>query len=186
MKYSVIIPHENKRPEMLKEALESIASQTRKFDEIIEISKPKDTWEKINISVGASDCDAFVVLSDDDKLATTFLEETSEMMEKNGLDIVSTFLQNFGDDNTIHGPWDHPFMTTLTRRSIWKKVGGYDSSIGIAADADFWFRCQKAGAKRENLGKPLFLYRKHKNQWSNDKNAKWEDSKNKIIQRHSV
>lgn len=47
------------------------------------------------------------------------------------------------------------------RRSLWEKVGGFDTGYHLAFDYDFWVRCFLAGARAAHLPAPLARFRLH-------------------------
>lgn len=181
MRVVCIIPTENKRPAMLEEAIASVSAQTMPVELIIEGGEG-NAWEKANRGITRSDADAFFLLSDDDKIHPSFAQATREAMERERADIVTTFMQLFGDEEGIHGAEDTPWMTSLVRKSMWERVGGYDVFAGVAADKEFYARCLKAGAKWVKLDAPLFLYRKHQGQWSHT--ADWKESNDYFAKKH--
>ncbi len=184
---SVIIPTLGNRPEWLKEAIESVNNQTfRDFELIIADNVTSTDNFRWNNAVKNSNGKYIVILSDDDMLFPDFLDKTVYEIEKGRVDIVGTFLEVFGDfpegEGGIHGPSKFPFFTSLFTKAIWEKVGGWDSTIGPMGDVEFWWRCFGAGAKWSIIGEPLYKYRKHAGQESN--NCDWEDSRRKVLAKH--
>ncbi len=188
MKVLVIIPtHE--REEFLMSALHSVAAQTRAADELIVIGDVRPSASllgsyaryfstaadctvssKLNEAVIKSDCDAFVVLSDDDYLEPGFLERTVGTMEREAVDIVYTDCFLFGDEvgpAFAGGEWtrhniDHgtvPLITSLCRRAAWRMAGGFQETPLF--DWDFWWRCCYIGATAYWLREHLWNYRVH-------------------------
>ena len=51
--------------------------------------------------------------------------------------------------------------SVLLRRSLWRKVGGFDPAFRYVEDRDMWLRCARAGARFVYTGKQSCLYRKH-------------------------
>lgn len=47
------------------------------------------------------------------------------------------------------------------RRSLWERVGGFDTRYHLAFDFDFWVRCFLAGARVHHLAQPLARFRLH-------------------------
>ncbi len=169
---------------MLKEALSSVDAQIVPALEVLVMDKGKDGWVKMNEGVRIAKGDCFIILSDDDKLDPEYIAKTTALMEKTGVDIVATPLENFGDETGVHGVGAFPFFTALCKKSIWEKVGGWDD-VGAASDADFWFKCFDAGGHWEILGEPLFKYRKHGGQASNAiTQEEWDYTNNLVKERH--
>lgn len=52
------------------------------------------------------------------------------------------------------------------RRSLWEKVGGFDTRYHLAFDYDFWVRCFRAGARVAHLPPVLAQFRLHAGQKS--------------------
>jgi hypothetical protein len=131
--------------EFLDDALASLAAQTRKADEVVVtgnvmssahidvtyLPSSASMADRLNTVIAASDCDAFIMLSDDDTLLPTYIEKTAGMMEQTGADIVFT-------------EWGMITVTALISKAIWKKVGGY-CDIGFF-DWDFNWSALEAGA----------------------------------------
>jgi glycosyltransferase involved in cell wall biosynthesis len=197
MKILVIVPTMPSRAELLKEAIESLEGQTRKADEIVVRSNIDDRGapiglaERYNEVLEQSDCDAFLVLCDDDKLDPCYIQKTVDVMEREKVDIVYTDCHIFGDRNMIGhalGEWNRdnierntvPLVTSLCKRSAWKKAGGFSSVPFI--DWDFWWKCFYTGATAYWLKEPLFWWRDHAGQGSRTEN--WEKSRQFILNRH--
>ena len=79
-----------------------------------------------------TNCDAFIILCDDDVLLPTCIEETVARMEESGADIVYT---EFGQEQ----------VTSLCRKDMWSRTCGF-RSVGFF-DWDFWWSCLEAGAE---------------------------------------
>jgi len=186
MLVSVIIPTKGERPDMIKEAIASVESQTLQPCELL-IYGPEHGVNKINKAITKSKGDAFLLLSDDDILEDTYIQRTAEEMVSQQADIVATALRIFGKgftrgDNDVHGPGKHPFFTSLCKKSMWEKAGKWDQSMGGMADAEFWYRCFKAGGTWSIIGEPLYNYRKHPTQDS--LTVDWKESRKRIIEKH--
>jgi len=174
MKVSVIILTIDGREEMLKEAFNSVCNQTVKPYEIIIITGKEGVRKKWNKGIVKSEGDAFIPLCDDDKLDKTYIEKTTGVMKDKKADIVGTALETFGIESGIHRFNETPPGTSLIKKSIWKKVGGYDENIGVGGDSDLFEMCKRVNAKIEIIPEPLLKYRQHKNNWS--KSGDWEES----------
>lgn len=157
MDVSIIIPSLNRK--FLAETIESVQNQTVLPIEIL-INFESGFFEKANKLIAQSRGEAFILLSDDDKLKPDYIAKTTQMMLDKKADIVATGLQHFGENEETHFQGRYPCFTTLYRKSIWEKVGGYDPSFGAYADGDFGMRCQAVG-KRVDIWEHLFLYRVH-------------------------
>ena len=162
LKVLVIIPTQNKRPEMLLEAQGSIIAQTRKPDQVVVAGSNDLLHERLNKAIRESSCDAFVVLGDDDLLEPTFIEKTVALMEQSGADIVHTRYSHFGEETCVTGSANHISVTSLCRKSAWAKTEGY--AAVPCFDFDFWLSCLESGAKPMFLAEPLWKYRIHPDQ----------------------
>ena len=168
MRVLVVVPAQLGRP-FLSEALESLSRQTRCADEIIVAIGQTPLHERLNDAIDASDCDAFIVLCDDDLLEPTYIEKTVARMEETGAGIVYTDLRHFGTRDAVWiapppdptpDPDPNPLpVTSLCRKSVWAMVGGY--RLGPYFDWDFWWSAINVGATRAKVAEPLFLYRNH-------------------------
>lgn len=171
-----IISHAS-RTEFVDEMVLSCAQQTRKPKEVILLYRQfedENIQSRMNRGIAMSTADAYVMMGDDDKLHPEFLEKTLAIMEEQEADIVYTHMQEFGDRNGIHGVADWSsfnfrthfgiFYSSLVRKSLWERVGGYDVRSGPFLDWDFWWMCKDIGAKAIRIPEPLFLYRTHGDQ----------------------
>ena len=173
MRVLVVVPAQLGRP-FLSEALESLSRQTRRADEIIVAIGQTPLHERLNDAIDASDCDAFIVLCDDDLLEPTYIEKTVARMVETGADVVYTDLRHFGTRDAVWiapppdptpDPDPNPLpVTSLCRKSVWAEIGGY--TLGPYFDWDFWWSAIDAGATLAKVAEPLFLYRNHLGQAS--------------------
>lgn len=69
------------------------------------------------------------------------------------------------------------------RRSLWQRVGAFDTRYHLAFDYDFWVRCFLAGAKVAELRRPLVKFRRHAGQKSADTEAAGREIRT-ILGRH--
>jgi hypothetical protein len=76
---------------------------------------------------------------------------------------------------TIHA------VTALTPVSVWRDVGGYDTTKPAWEDWDFQLRCADKGVCSRRITAPLFTYRKHTGTRRNDNVRNFEESKNGIL-----
>lgn len=172
---SIIIPTLGKRPEMLKEALDSIEAQTIPDYEVIIVEDSDATYgnqaRKINKGVQRSVGNHYMFMGDDDKLMPDFVEKMLQAFdygEKSNqhFNIVTSFFQNFGDDTSVHGPAAFPLCSTVVSRELYDRTGGYDPEAGPGCDADFYFQCFENGGKLYVIPDILYLSRVHKDQFS--------------------
>lgn len=171
MKISAIIPTLGKRPEMLKETIESIKAQTMPVHEMIVVDYPDETYgnqaRRINKGVQQSTGDAYFFMGDDDILMPNFIERMTKEFESNrNWDIVTSRFEVFGDEVGEHGPASFPLCSTVIKRSMYDKTKGYDPRIPIGIDADFYFQCFEENAKWTIIPDVLYKSRVHKDQYS--------------------
>jgi hypothetical protein len=209
VKLLIVVPVHD-RTEFIGDALDSIAQQTRLPDEVVvtgNVHIPQHPLSdkmavlstitedslavRVNRAIKESHCDAFTMLSDDDKIEPNFLERTSRLMERYADDIVYTDLRRFdGATNIMHAlPWTEeqielttvPFVTSLCTKKRWKIAGGYEDVPFF--DWHFWWKCFHTGATAFHLAEPLFLYREHAGQRQYQENL--EESRRLLLDHHN-
>lgn len=123
-----------------------------------------------NIGGSISTGDYLIFLDADDKLDPTFIEETLKEM-KGDIQIVSTDLEFFGDQQGVHQYPDFsseklkewqiiPSCCALLDRHLLDLSGGFDP-FAHYEDYEFWLKADKLGFKFKHIAKPLMKYRKH-------------------------
>ena len=197
IKVSIIIPsHTNIK--YAKEAVISALNQTYKntevlimtdmpelglkeelsgfLDKIIFLSDPNIKMvDKFNFLAKKTTGDFIVLLCDDDKIDSRFIEKTLYILNKKKVDVVYTDTRQFGE-NKDYGYWKKwsaknflettpTPVTALFKKKVWKEVGGYSGDTYF--DWDFWWSAYKKGFKSYHLRQPLFFYRIHPNQDTN-------------------
>ena len=79
-------------------------------------------------------------------------------------------IETLGEALDIYGVWwsrrQWVQPEVFFRRSLWEKVGGFDTSYHLAFDYDFWVRCFRAGARVAHLPATLTRFRIHAGQKS--------------------
>lgn len=171
----VVIPTHD-RLDFIDKALQSIKEQTRQPDEIVVIGNVgpgiishDSLCERLNFVIDRSDCNAFIVLCDDDLIDRLFVEKLEKAMLENKTDIVYTDAQVFGEENYIWKcvDWNKeninqntvPPLTALCKKSVYLFAGKYQDCPYF--DWDFWWRCFYIGATAFHIKEPLFLLRRH-------------------------
>jgi glycosyltransferase involved in cell wall biosynthesis len=149
---------------------------------------------KWNALAQRAEGDLLILLCDDDMLDKTFVEKTLYALKKHDADIVYTDMKVFGTQNTVAScKWDaqafpeySPIpITSLFKRSVYDKVGGYADIP--CTDWDFWWTASEKGARAFHVGQPLFFYRTHAGQDSNSMGSKaWEEARILVKQKHGV
>lgn len=180
---TVVIPTIPERKKFLKEALDSVKNQTIPCKIIIATEGYR--LHKFNNIINQIDTEYTLLLCDDDLLDPRFLEVVEPLMKDH--DIVSTPIEIFGDvteKDRVHSPEHFPFITSLIKTELVKKMGGFDVDIGALTDVEFWWRALKHhNARWYKHHEPLFKYRKHGDQDSNT--IDWEGSHKRIREKHS-
>jgi hypothetical protein len=201
MKILVIIPTHD-RQQFIIDAIDSLRNQTRLADQVIVTGNVVPSvhpngagWysacavdcvtllqsdlslvERLNQAVESSECDAFMILADDDKLDESYIEKTVERIESSGADIVTTSIRWFGGDGmtpaevmelamrrSVFQVMGEPHISSLVKRSAWEKAGRYQAASYF--DQDLWLRMKAAGCGRvEWIQEPLLWYRVHEGQ----------------------
>jgi glycosyltransferase involved in cell wall biosynthesis len=171
----VVVPTHD-RAEFLEEALDSLDKQTRKADRVVVIGnvgprrehegieyQPSDAGlqDRLNTVVAESNCDAHILLCDDDMLGPTFIERTVRKMVESKADIVYTDYLIFGDRNVREYSHIVP-ITNLCTREMWERAGRYAAVPYF--DWDFWWCCADAGLKAVPIHELLWRYRSHPGQ----------------------
>ncbi len=166
----------------------------------IKIIKQKNKGLNItnNIALRLSDSDYIVRLDPDDYLDENFLNISVNFLEKNkniGLVYPDYFtvddknniisLVRYPDNNFENSLNDLPphGACTVFRRSILTALGGYDETVTRQDGFDIWLKFIKKH-KPHNIKIPLFYYRRHQKNITNDK-RKILEAKSKIIKNHT-
>lgn len=102
------------------------------------------------------DSDGLIFLDADDRLAPWYVERTVDMLVTGGLDLVTTGLLEIGH----HELWLPPTTTagifeqgaamhvsTLMRRCVWERAGGFDEQLPGSEDTAFWVSALESGAR---------------------------------------
>lgn len=179
MRVLAVIPTHD-RTEFYREAIDSVYMQTRQADELVVtgnvgpgINTNDSLADRLNHAISRSNCEAFVILCDDDQLKPDFIERTARLMEESGVDIVYTDCSVFGDRDCeayALGEWNQvnidrntvPLVTTLCTKAAWQRAGGFEDVPLF--DWDFWWKCFHTGATAKWLKAPLFRHRDHGSQ----------------------
>jgi len=74
-------------------------------------------------------------------------------------------IESLADILDIYGVWWRGRQwvqpEVFFRRSLWEKVGGFDTTYHLAFDYEFWVRCFRAGVRAANLPATLTRFRIH-------------------------
>jgi len=201
MKVTVVIPCYN-HYKYIAEAIDSVRAQTYKNIEIIivddcstELLEGKFISEYVNyldipvihhprnrglaatrntgICAIPEDDGLVLPLDADDKIHPTCIEKMVAQYKYRERDIISTYLETFGQYTRVSKPhpsptWEDLRITnrlnccSLFSRKMWWNLGGYDELMRQGyEDWEFWLRATKYGYKIHTIPEILFYYRKH-------------------------
>jgi glycosyltransferase involved in cell wall biosynthesis len=197
VKISVIVPCYN-LGEYLAEAVDSVLVQTRQDFEVVVVddgstdaatidmlstfSRPKTRVLRAphaglasarNLGIANSSGMYLCALDADDRLAPTFLEKTSAILDGDpSMTFVSTWLRTFGEEMWEWTPercdlpmllWEDTVLTAaLVRRTAVEAVGGYDTAMPEQGDEDWdlWLTLAERGYRGTIVPEILFEYRR--------------------------
>ncbi|MFW6222230.1 MAG: glycosyltransferase [Bacteroidota bacterium] len=134
------------------------------------------------------------VLDADDMLATGYLLEAVDLLEKNqNTGWITPVTLQFGRVHQIFYHFDFDFrelltvcpspVTSIFRRELWDEVGGFDESMTDREDWEFWIKAAEAGWSSQHTKQPQFLYRIQEKRFGERSDVNI-NSKLEIIQRH--
>jgi GT2 family glycosyltransferase len=103
------------------------------------------------------------ILGDDDTMEPAYIQTCISALDASGADIAYTNVQGIDAHGYKTGIYEPPSVITLdtmrggnkiwsssiVRRDLWQRIGGYDMTIPYVHDYDFWVRCLKAGARTQ-------------------------------------
>ncbi len=190
-----MIPYYNGSLLYLEEAIESVRASTIQADIIVvddasaTILPPFKKDIKLfkhsvnrglaaarNTGITLANTEWILTLDCDDKIHPSYIERALALQKETGADIISSWLQTFGDYEKIRKPPSVPITfhmlfeqnrincCSLFSKKMWRKVGGFDEHPILKKgyeDWDFWLRCVRAGYKISVIPEVMFYYRKH-------------------------
>jgi glycosyltransferase involved in cell wall biosynthesis len=118
-------------------------------------------------------CDLVVNLDGDDLILETYIEKYWRRARSHNADVVFGAAELFGSESGIEFSraqlgsrpdlrrGNFVPMNSLFRRNLWRDAGGFDSSIGLYDDYDFWLSLAERDACFSLIDEPLWRYRKH-------------------------
>ena len=122
-----------------------------------------------NTGISATQAPYIVTLDADDCLQPRYLEATAEVLDREpAVSFVATKVAAFGVADWVWTPpvdLEHtlgsgaPPQSATFRRDVWVTLGGYDESLSLYEDFDFWVRAMSRGFCGTVLEKPLLRYR---------------------------
>jgi cellulose synthase/poly-beta-1,6-N-acetylglucosamine synthase-like glycosyltransferase len=137
-----------------------------------------------------------VPLDADDELAPDYLMELINALDRSPeAAYAHCWTELFGEQRALFvtRPFN-PYQLLLSnpiigcvvmRRDAWEQVGGYDESMKDGhEDWELWIRMLRAGWAETAVRHPLFRYRKHGISMSVDTEARFEQGRAEVVQRH--
>jgi peptidoglycan/xylan/chitin deacetylase (PgdA/CDA1 family)/glycosyltransferase involved in cell wall biosynthesis len=123
-----------------------------------------------NLGIDLTSSPYIVLLDADDLLGSTYLEKAARILDtRQDVEFVTCGIQAFeGASYTWYPPpctlvdtltRGGPHISTMFRRRVWEKVGGFDESLLGYEDTDFWISALETGSHGEIIKEPLLLYR---------------------------
>jgi len=155
------------RQQFLPRAIASVFSQTLPKHELqLLVNYSADpalfltNWNDLcSIAKGEYVC----ILGDDDTMEPAYIQTCITALDASGADIAYTDVYYRDGSGRLLDTYRPPGTITLetmrggnkiwsssiVRRDLWQRIGGYDMPIPYVHDYDFWVRCLQAGAKTE-------------------------------------
>lgn len=182
-KVSIIIPYKEDRG-WLGLAIQSVKDQDYKGEiEIILSQSDNRVGYNLNRGIEKATGEYIKYLCDDDWLPRNSISESVKAMK--GFDFIhgnayNVFdnvkqlqkprkpfptMEEMLDNNVIHGG------SLMYRKDVFDRIGLFDEDLDCAEEYEFNLRCFKHGMKLNFCPKPLYLYRRHRNQKSLGKNV---------------
>lgn len=136
------------------------------------IAKPDNgIADAMNIGLKAAKGDFILFLhSDDYLLDKNSIEKATQFFENNHDIFLFNLYYSDNDNKTLANPrglgWWINFKTGILHqscictRSLFDKIGNFDTSFKITMDYDFFLRAHRAGAKAKHIDIPLSVMRK--------------------------
>ncbi len=149
--------------------------------------------EARNTGVKHASGELLVIMDSDDLIEPTFLQETLSVLKATGKDGVYTQMQLFGVRNYL---WDNEIslisllagepgpVTFLMKRKVFEAVGGYNQTLPLNSDHEFWVAALAEGMQFARVEKPLFKYRKHESSLSHHYREKWWQAIPVLLEHH--
>jgi len=155
-----------------------IKELSKEYDfKIIQTLKNSKLSAVRNLGIKNCDGELIVCLDADDKLPPNYFQENYNTILLYNVDVSYNNSMMFGSlDKEINWPeFDidilrrRPFIhcTSIYKKDIWEKLGGYDESmINGWEDYDFWLRAAKEGFKFKKCNSTFLYYRQGSSHFS--------------------
>jgi len=156
--------------EVAKQLMAKYADRNIRF-----IDKPANTGlaDARNVGIEAAAGEWILPLDSDDMFEPTFMQKAVDIVHgTQRVDIVFANMRKIGAENGEWIPDEYSSQkilayntmpySSLYRKELWRKVGGYSSlisAIGQSEDWNFWISCSKHNLVVRRIPEKLFLYR---------------------------
>jgi peptidoglycan/xylan/chitin deacetylase (PgdA/CDA1 family)/glycosyltransferase involved in cell wall biosynthesis len=124
-----------------------------------------------NLGARLTSADYLVWVDADDVLDRDYFRAAADCLDRQSdLDFVSCAMRAFGDASYTWTPAPPTFVdavatggvphaSTMVRRTLWDRIGGFDEALPTFELLDFWASALEAGARGVILDSPLLNYR---------------------------
>lgn len=193
--YEIIIVNDGSTDENTTEILKNINHPSIQIFHTLNKGLPSAR----NFAIKHSKGEFILPLDADDKLHSSFLEQTISILKNNdSIAFVGTYFQHFGDScyqgkyglsgySDLYVKSDpNTLCTCLFRRSEWELINGYDETMILGLeDWEFWIRLLKHTKKSVYvIPEILFYYRIKEQSMARDVNANKDKRVQLLIDRH--
>lgn len=133
----------------------------------------------MNFAIKKTKSDFICKIDPDDEIKKNFLQLMNNFIKKKDFDFVFPDFEVFETikkKKYIKSQKSNIFLNLIFyphgsgcifKKNIWKKVGGYNEKNYYQDDYDFWLKINKIkDIKIGHLQKPIYIYKKHKNNMS--------------------
>jgi glycosyltransferase involved in cell wall biosynthesis len=149
-----------------------------------------------NKCISSSTAEYCVILSADDKIASTYVEKTMQMISMSpDIAFVYTNVTLFGAENRVYSLPEYSLTalkkdnfingSALMKKSAFMQTNGFDPKLSVLEDWDLWLSFAEKGFYGKLLPEPLLFWRRHSTGSRNtlntkaDRGARW-----RIIKKH--
>jgi peptidoglycan/xylan/chitin deacetylase (PgdA/CDA1 family)/glycosyltransferase involved in cell wall biosynthesis len=124
-----------------------------------------------NLGARVTSAEYLVCLDADDVLEAGYFEAAGALLDADpDLDFVSCAMRAFGEASYVWTPSQPTFVeavgtggvphaSTVVRRRLWERIGGFDERLTSYEMLDFWASAMELGCRGVVLGEPLLNYR---------------------------
>ncbi|WP_076588992.1 glycosyltransferase family 2 protein [Vibrio ostreicida] len=177
--------------------LDIVESFKGKLDIVVRSSRDKGMYDALNQGFELANGDIYCYLNSDDLYAFDALHLACEYFSKyNETEFLFGNMYMFGHDfkqKIIYPPLFKPFFisvdysmfgqpSTFWKPELYKRVGGFDSSLKMAGDYDFFCKCLSSNIKR--LSTCFSYFRVHPSSLTSNNIALSRREMSEIVERH--